>query len=68
MSEYYIWQFSITGVLTLSLVLRIVFNVFKSEKDEDTGKKINKISVDKYLNIDVFFAGYSALVFYYITL
>ena len=62
--KYYIWQLAITSVLLLSLVLRMVFNVFK-DKDEN-GKLINNIAVDKYLSIDVFFAGYSILVFQYI--
>ena len=44
----------------------MVFNVFKDE-DLD-GNKINNISMDKYLNIDVLFATYSFIVFYLISM
>lgn len=55
-----------SSVLLLSLLLRMVFNVFKDVDLE--GNKINNIAMDKYLNIDVIFATYSFVVFYFIRL
>jgi hypothetical protein len=48
-----------TAILLLTLALRLYFNLFKSEK-------VNAIAIDSYLKMDIIFAIYSILVFWYI--
>jgi hypothetical protein len=52
-------QYGMTAILLLTLALRLYFNLFKSEK-------VNAIAIDSYLKMDIIFAIYSILVFWYI--
>jgi len=59
--NYFYVQIALSGVLALSLVLRIaIFNLFK--------EKVNNLTMDKFLTIDVLFAAVSVGVFFMINL
>ena len=49
-------QYLISGMLILSLVLRLIFNMFAKSD-------VNKIMVDKFLTADLLFATSSLFVF-----
>lgn len=52
-------QYGMTAILLLTLALRLYFNLFKNDK-------VNAIVIDSYLKMDMLFAIYSILVFWYI--
>ena len=61
-------QYGLTAMLLLTLALRLYFNLFKSDKVNSRGFKVNAIVIDNYLKMDIMFACYSIVVFWYIQL